>query len=132
MFCAARDFVARLPWWAFKPTELDVEIWRLQGRLEDLIRDLSAIEDETGIDIDPEDENYRNILGVVAKEDEICRGVDYLHSELRSLSLELIRGHYLQKEIDRLTKDLEDLRALRQSGGEYKSRENKLPPKKMQ
>ena len=53
--------------------------------------------------------------GVVAKEDEICRGVEYLQSEMRSLNLELIRGHYLLKEVERVTKDLKDLLALRKS-----------------
>lgn len=54
--------------------------------------------------------------GVVAQEDDVCRGVDHLDPGLRSISLDIIRGHYLQKEIERLTKDLEELQALQQSG----------------
>ena len=54
--------------------------------------------------------------GVVAKEDEICRGVEYLRSEMRSFNLELIHGHYLLKEVERVTEDLKDLLALRESG----------------
>lgn len=57
--------------------------------------------------------------GVVAKEDELCRGVDYLKSDMRNFSLEAIRGYYLHKEIERLIKDLEDLQALRQSGTSF-------------
>ncbi|CAL8466397.1 g5933 [Coccomyxa elongata] len=80
MFRAVRDLVAHLPWWALTPTQLDVEIWRLEGLLEDLTRDLSAIEYETRVDFDPEDDNYRNIQGV--KEVE---GVTNKLAELRAL-----------------------------------------------
>lgn len=47
----------------FNPTEVDMEICRLQGKLSDLLRDLSAIEDETGVDFfDTEDDNYKNVM----------------------------------------------------------------------
>lgn len=55
--------VACLPWPKLKPTELDLEIWRLMRRLIDLNREISAIEDETGIHFNPDAENYKNILG---------------------------------------------------------------------
>lgn len=122
-----------MPWWDSKPeTEIDDEFWRLEQHLGDLIDDFSAIEDTTGVRFNPKKRNYKKILETVAVENDLCRGVDYLDTEKRSFSLELIRGHYLQVEIDRLTKDYEDLLALIQSGGDYKGREKKLPPKKMQ
>ena len=59
------------------------------------------------------------LAGVVAKENEMCRGVDYLHFELRSLSLKLIQGHYLQKEVQRVAEDLKKLLALRKSSTSF-------------
>ncbi|BDA51233.1 hypothetical protein COCOBI_18-1100 [Coccomyxa sp. Obi] len=103
MFRAA---VASIPWPDFKPTELEVDIWRLERHLEDLTKELAAIEDETRLEFDPEHDNWKNILGVVAKEDEVCRGVEYLNAKMRTLSLEAMPGYYLHKENERLTKNL--------------------------
>ncbi|BDA51232.1 hypothetical protein COCOBI_18-1090 [Coccomyxa sp. Obi] len=118
LFRAARDFAVSLPWPKLLPTELDVEIWRHLARLRHLNREISAIEDEIGIYFNPECENYKNILGVVEEEEELCRCVD-LDCGLRRISFQIIRGHYLQKEIERQTEDLEELLALRESGGDY-------------
>lgn len=52
----------------------------------------------------------------VASEKDLGRGVDDIDTDLRSFSLDLIRGHIVLKEIERLRKDFEDLHAIKESG----------------
>ncbi len=57
--------------------------------------------------------------GVVAEENELCGAVEYIHVKQRIIGLELIRGYYLQKEVERVTNKLAELRALRRSGTSF-------------